>query len=146
LPWLSLGAQLRRYAGAHTNRELSTLVDLYTYILMEMQRRWGGNPFDNRDTIYSGFEDDETVNDRVKRHVADPRAAELAVRYYTPTGRLAAPMLAIRTVCDHVVPAHGSNRYAEGPGHCAIRPEEVRAACAELRGWRNTGVRRHPEH
>jgi pimeloyl-ACP methyl ester carboxylesterase len=157
----AVAAQLRRFSTARTNKELSTLLDLYTYILKEMQQRWGGNAFDNRDTIYVGFDDDDAANEGVKRHAAHPRAAELASRYYTPTGRISGPMLAIRTIYDHVVPAPASNRYAEiaqqagrgtlfaqkyvkGAGHCSIRPEEIRAGFAELRRWQRTGERPAP--
>lgn len=154
-------AALRSFSTARTNEELSTLLDLYTYIVKEMQVRWGGNAFDNRDTIYNGIGDDAVVNDGVKRYAADARAAQLADRYYSPTGRLSNPMLAIRTIYDHVVPASASNRYAEiaqhagrgslfaqkyvkGAGHCAIRPEEIRAGFAELRRWKKTGERPRP--
>jgi pimeloyl-ACP methyl ester carboxylesterase len=157
----AVAAELRRFSTARTNQELSTLVDLYTYILKEMQQRWGGNPFDNRDTIYFGLGDDDAVNDGVKRYAAEPRAVELAQRYYTPTGRLSGPLLSVRTIYDQVVPAPASNRYAEiaqgagrgmlfaqkyvkGAGHCAIRPEEVRAGFAELRQWKRTGERPKP--
>ena len=154
-------ADLRRFSTVRTNKELSTLLDFYTYVLKEMQQRWGGNAFDNRDTIYGGFSDDEAVNDGVKRYAANPRAAELAQRYYTPTGQIAGPMLSIRTIYDNVLPAAASNRYAQiaqqagraalfaqkyvkGAGHCAITPEEIRAGFAELRQWKQTGVRPKP--
>jgi hypothetical protein len=70
---------------ATTNNELAKLLDLFTYIMGELQERWGGNAFDNRNTVYTGFGDDEAVNDGVKRYRADSGAQALAVKYYTPT-------------------------------------------------------------
>jgi hypothetical protein len=135
--------------------------DFYTYVVKDLQQRAGGNPFDNRDTIYTGLGDDEAVNDAVKRYQADARAAEFLAAWYSPTGRIASPMLAIHTVYDPIVPAWIPNRYAgiaeqagrgalfaqqyvKGAGHCAIRPEEIRTGFAELKRWKQTGERPRP--
>src|SRR5262249_42030073 len=60
-------ATLRRFSLARTNREEAMNLDLFAHILGELQRRWGGNAFDNRDTIYTGTGDDVAINDGVKR-------------------------------------------------------------------------------
>jgi pimeloyl-ACP methyl ester carboxylesterase len=154
-------AALRAFSSARSNDELAHLLDLYTYSLMDLQRRYGGNPFDNRDTLYTGPGVDRAVNDGVKRYEALPRAAELLRNTYSPTGRIFAPMLAVHTREDAVVPPWVPNRYAEiaaqagrsglfaqkytaGSGHCRFRPEEIRAAFAELRRWKQTGQRPRP--
>jgi hypothetical protein len=121
----------------------------------------GGNAFDNRDTIHTGTGDDVAVNDGVKRYRADDSARVLAIRDYTPTGRLARPMLSVRAVFDPMIGAYPSDRYPEivqlagsgemfaqqyvrDSGHCAFSPQEVRSAFNELRRWRQTGARPAP--
>lgn len=154
-------ATLRRFSMSRTNKEQAANLDLFTHILGELQRRWGGNAFDNRDTIYTGTGDDVAVNDGVRRYRADDRARALAIRDYTPTGRLARPMLSVRAVHDPMIGAYPSDRYPEivqlagsgelfaqqyvrGSGHCTFSPREVRSAFGELRRWRQTGERPPP--
>jgi hypothetical protein len=154
-------ATLRRFSMTQTNKEQAANLDLFTHILGELQRRWGGNPFDNRDTIYVGTGDDVAVNDGVKRYRADDRARAMAIRDYTPTGRLARPLLAVRAVYDSMVGAYPSDRYAETAqiagagelfaqqyvregGHCTFSPQVVRSAFGELRRWRQNGERPAP--
>lgn len=153
--------RLRRFARAHTNHELAANLDLFTFILGELRKRWGGNPFDNRDTIYSGTGDDVAVNDGVRRYAADEGARALAIRDYTPTGRLERPLLAIRAVYDPMIVGYASDRYAEisqlagrgdhfaqqyvrRDGHGEFLPAEIRSAFEELRRWRKTGERPKP--
>jgi pimeloyl-ACP methyl ester carboxylesterase len=152
---------LRARGVVRTNDELSRNLDLFTYIMAELEQRYGGNPFDNRETIYSGLGDDEAVNDGVQRYTADPNAERAILRIYTPTGRLERPLLSLRNVCDPIISAYSSDRYSElvriagrgrffaqqyvkGAGHCEITPNEVRAAFDALRKWRKTGVRPAP--
>jgi hypothetical protein len=120
--------------------------------------RSGGNPFDNRNIIYSGTPDDNALNDGVKRYASSPRANEYLHTYYTPTGRLTRPMLAIHTTYDPLVPPWIPNaysvltetmgtmgmfvqQYVKHDGHCAINNTEVSRGFAELREWKNRGVR-----
>lgn len=42
---------LRRWSGIRTNKELAGTVVFFTYILMDLEQRGGGNPFDNRNII-----------------------------------------------------------------------------------------------
>jgi len=154
-------AALRRFTGAHTNKEQAANLDLFTHILGELQRRWGGNPFDNRDAIYTGTGDDVAVNDGVKRYRADDRARALAARYYSPTGRLERPLLAVRAIFDPMLAGYPSDRYAEivqiagrsdlfaqqyvrESGHDQLRVDQIRSAFNELRHWRLTGERPTP--
>lgn len=149
---------LRHTAAVRTNRELAENLDLLTYIVGELSWRWGGNPFDNTDTVYTGNGDDLRINDGVRRYRADPRAGSLLVRDYTPTGRLQRPLLSLRTAYDSLIGAHDSDayativanagrgglfaqRYTAGEGHCQFTGEEVRAALAALRRWRQTGTK-----
>jgi pimeloyl-ACP methyl ester carboxylesterase len=154
-------AKLRRFTQARTNRELAMNLDLFTYILGELRRRWGGNAFDNRDTIYTDTGDDVAVNDGVRRYPADARARAMAIRDYTPTGRLQRPLLSVRAVFDPMVGGYPSDRYAEivqlagreqffaqqyvrDSGHGDFKPAQIRSAFSELRRWRLTGERPQP--
>ena len=149
---------LRRWSGIHANKELASTIVFFTYVLMDLEQRGGGNPFDNRNTIYSGTPDDNALNDGVKRYAANPRAVEYLRTFYTPTGRLARPMLAIHTTYDPIVPPWIPNAYArlteqmgsanlfvqqyvKHDGHCAINNTEVSRGFAELRAWKTRGAR-----
>jgi pimeloyl-ACP methyl ester carboxylesterase len=153
--------KLRRFTMSRTNKDEAMNLDLFTHILGEMQRRWGGNAFDNRDTVYTGTGDDVAVNDGVKRYRADERARAQAIRTYTPTGRLGRPLLSVLAVHDPMVGPYPSDRYPEiaqlagsgelfaqqyvrGSGHCAFSAGEIRSAFGELRRWRRTGERPPP--
>jgi hypothetical protein len=154
-------ATLRQFAMTRTNKETAANLDLFAHILGELQRRWGGNAFDNRDTIYTGSGDDVRINDGVARYAADDGARALAIRDYTPTGRLARPLLSVRSVYDPLIGAYPSDRYPEtvqlagsgelfaqqyvrGDGHCTFRDGELAASFEALRRWRQTGVRPRP--
>src|SRR5579864_6156525 len=149
---------LRRWSGIHTNKELAGTVVFFTYILMDLEQRGGGNPFDNRNFIYSGTPDDNALNDGVKRYASSARAIEYLHTYYTPTGRLTRPMLAIHTTYDPIVPPWVPNaysplteqvgtqnlyvqQYVKHEGHCAINNSEVARGFAERREWKNHGIR-----
>jgi pimeloyl-ACP methyl ester carboxylesterase len=151
-------ASLRRMFSIRTNKELAGTLTFFTYILKDLQQRGGGNPFDNRDTIYEGSHDDDALNDGVRRYAADPRAADYVHRYYTPTGRLTRPLLHIHTTYDPLVPPGTPNRYAplaeaagssqyfvqtyvKRAGHCAIQPQEIGLGLQRLRNWAASGER-----
>ncbi len=149
---------VRRYAAVRNNKELAAKLAFFTFILKDIQQRGGGNPFDNRDTIYEGTPDDNAVNDGVKRYAASARAAAYLRAWYTPTGRLARPMLAIHTTYDALVRPYVPNEYAmlasqngsaamfaqqyvKHDGHCAILPAEIARGFELLRAWARTGQR-----
>ena len=149
---------VRHWAGIHSNKEVAHAMVFFTYVLMDLEQRGGGNPFDNRNIIYSGTPDDDALNDGVKRYAANLRAAEYVRTYYTPTGRLTRPMLAIHTTYDPIVPPWVPNtysrltekmgtqnlfvqQYVKHEGHCAINNTEVARGFAQLREWKNHGVR-----
>jgi pimeloyl-ACP methyl ester carboxylesterase len=149
-------AALRRFAGLHNNKDLTGDLLFGTWVLKDIERRAGGNPFDNRNTIYTGTFDDNAVNDGVKRYPADPGALAYLQRYYTLTGRLTRPVLAIHTTYDPLVPPAVPSDYAllartagaadffvvqyvKHDGHCNITPEEIDRAFSELREWKSSG-------
>jgi hypothetical protein len=79
-------------------------------------------------------------------------------KYYTPTGRLERPLLALHTTYDPVVPSWVPREYAlltrsagkgdlfvqqyvKRDGHCSITPEEIGRGFTQLRTWKTTGVK-----
>lgn len=151
-------AALRRFGGTHNNRDLGSTLMFITDMFRELQQRAGGNPFDNRDIIYEAQDDYNALNRGVKRYAADPHAAEYLRAWYTPTGKIARPMLAIHTTYDPLVPVRipdmypgivesaGSRdlfvqQFVEHDGHCAILPAEISKGFAQLREWKKSGVK-----
>lgn len=159
-------AAMRSLTGLHTDLELASDIAYFTYVIGDMQRRAGGNPFDNRNLIYSGTnstssEGDYELNDKVRRYASQPGARQYLLRHYTPTGRLGRPMLALHTVYDPVVPVSqlaryghevqaagfGANliqQYVHRDGHCNLTPDEVGDAFDELVAWTHGAARPIP--
>jgi hypothetical protein len=127
-------------------------LSFWLVIMKELKERTGGNPFDNRNTIYSGFDDDVAVNRGVKRYSADPKSVEYIRQYYTPTGRVSDPVLALHTTYDQLVPAHDVgyydvlaavsgkqdlfvSKFVQADGHCNINAPRIAVAFDELLSW-----------
>ena len=149
--------------GLHTDREVAGDVVYFTYVIADMQHRARGNPFDNRNFLYTGTNPttaayDNLLNDGVKRYAADPRARDYLLHHYTPTGRLSRPMLALHTTYDPRIPGSTLSFYAEQvavagfeenlvqqyvhrDGHCTFTADEVGRAFDELMQWIHTGQR-----
>lgn len=158
--------EMRELTGLHTDNEVARYMGYFTYVIGDMQRRSGGNPFDNRNYIYTGTTDgssasDYSLNDGVRRYTADPRAREYLVRHFTPSGHLGRPMLALHTVYDPLIPATtlslyahevemagvGENlvqQYVHRDGHCTFSPDEVGRTFDELVLWTHRGPRPTP--
>jgi pimeloyl-ACP methyl ester carboxylesterase len=152
---------VRRYAREHTIDDLAGILTLATELFGDLRRRTGGNPFDNRNIIYTVDGDSNALNRGAKRYAADPVAAAYVAAWYSPTGKLDAPMLAIHTTYDPIVPASAPDSYAtraraagnpglfvqqfvEHDGHCAIRPEETTSGFSELLHWVDSGSAPEP--
>ncbi len=159
-------AELRSMMGLHTDISVANDISYFTFVVGDMQRRAGGNPFDNRNYIYTGTNPtssagDAALNDSVRRYAADPKAREFLFRHYTPTGHLTKPMLAVHTIYDPTIPpgslalydhmvqgaGFGENlvqQYVHHEGHCVIMPDEVGHAFEELIRWTHLGPRPTP--
>ena len=129
------------------------------YMIKELDERAGGNPFDNRNVIYNGTLDDHKTNAEIARYAADPEALAYLRNFYTPTGRIQHPMLAIHTSYDPLVPVWIPNnypttlqnagtenlfvqQYVNHDGHCAIcRMRSPRASRNCARGRTRASVR-----
>lgn len=149
--------ELRNLLGVHTDTQVAWNIAYFTFVVGDMQRRAGGNPFDNRNFLYTGTNpassaSDFELNDAVRRYAANPHAREYLFQHYTPSGRLQRPMLAVHTLYDPVVPAgtlelydhmvqaagFGENlvqQYVKRDGHCAVSSDEVGRAFDELVAW-----------
>jgi pimeloyl-ACP methyl ester carboxylesterase len=149
---------LRHQNNLKANKELAATLAFLVYLVKELNERAGGNPFDNRNIIYSGTLDDNALNSAIPRYAADPSAVAYLRANYTPTGKIAKPMLAIHTTYDPLVPVTIPNTYStivelagtqalfvqqfvKHDGHCAIQPAEISRGFSELREWKKNGVR-----
>jgi len=149
---------LLSFYGVGDAATLPDIIVFDTYEIMEMQQRAHGNPFGNADLIYTGSGDDFALNDGVRRYRAEPDAVQRMARYYTPTGKLSRPLLALHDTGDPLVPAmtvfdyaivtqragHGDNfvqQYVNRKGHCVFTPEEIDRAFGELLDWIRAGHR-----
>jgi pimeloyl-ACP methyl ester carboxylesterase len=151
-------AALRHQNNLKSNKDLAGTLTFLVYLIKELNERSGGNPFDNRDIIYSGTLDDNKLNTEIPRYAADPQAVAYLRANYSPTGKIAKPMLAIHTSYDPLVPVTIPNTYStlvelagtqslfvqqfvKHDGHCAILPAEISRGFAELREWKKNGTR-----
>lgn len=144
--------------GAANEENFPPVIAFVAYTTKEMQQRSGGNPFSNADFVYTGSTDDFALNDGVKRYQANPKAAAYVAKWYTPTGKLTRPMLALHDSGDPLVPASSAydytmlvrregnadnfvQKYVNHEGHCVFTAKEIGTAFDELVTWTNTGKR-----
>jgi pimeloyl-ACP methyl ester carboxylesterase len=126
--------------------------------LRDIARKSGGNPFDNTNTIYSGFPNDLMVNQKAERLAAtvDNNAF---VGKYDRTGNINKPMLLLHTLYDQLIPAQYAEnnienmilkqgkvqyftvKYTNGQGHCQFTPQQLGQTFDELRTWTKTGLK-----
>jgi hypothetical protein len=157
---------MRNLMGLHSDLDLAHDIAYWTFVIGDMQRRGGGNPFDNRNYIYTGTSptgsaSDFELNEKVKRYAAVPRARAYLMRHYTPNGHLGRPMLALDTIYDPIVEpsqlalynhqvqaaGFGDNliqQVVDREGHCDFTDEEVGDAFDEMVRWANGGPRPTP--
>jgi len=143
-----------------TTRELPNVLAFFYEINREIQERAGGNPFDNRNTIYDGFADDAALNRGVKRYSANPKAREYLQLYYTPTGHISDPVLTVHTTYDNLIPGRYVSQYdtiarsagtedlfvakfVVASGHCNFTIPQIVSAFEELITW--VRERKRPE-
>ncbi len=156
---------MRNITGLHSDVELARAIGYYTFVIGDLQRKAGGNPFDNRNFVYTGTgpdtKTDYALNDGVRRYAADPKAQAYLLAHYSPSGRLTRPMLALHTVYDPLIPASSLSlydaevteagfsrnfvqQYVHREGHCTFTPEEIGRAFDELIHWAHTGTPPQP--
>lgn len=151
---------MRELTNLHSDVEVARIIGYFTYVIGDMQRKAGGNPFDNQDYLYTGTSvntfTDYVLNDGVRRYAPDPHARDYLMAHYWPSGRLTRPMLALHTIYDPLIPAttlslyasevaHAGfadnlvQQYVHREGHCTFTPDEVGRAFDELVVWARTG-------
>ena len=131
---------------------------LCEFIERDFEQKIGAPVLENANYIYAGGADDNALNDGVKRYTASPAALAYLKTWYTPTGVLMRPTLAVHTTYDPIIPAETTALYADAvrraassdnfvqqyvkhDGHCNIGGPETGAALGELIRWKRTGVK-----
>lgn len=131
-----------------TPETLPTL-SLYYMGLRELERRSGGMPVDNRNTIYHGFGDDDAFNRRVHRYTGSVAAMAYAQRNVTLTGQIDTPLVMQWNAFDPTVPSRFHSVYPDqiraagngklltvlapvGDGHCNFTDAQTAAAFEAL--------------
>lgn len=127
-------------------------------ILRDIGSEAGGNPFDNTNTLYTGFRDDWELNSKVERLSARPGTENFFAKY-DRTGNIDRPTLLVHTIYDQLIPAsmavipidnmvqkNGKKSnlvvvYTNGQGHCNFTPVETGKAFDLLRKWVSNGKR-----
>lgn len=152
---------LRALRGSGDRQSLADAITFMSYYIGELQRRAGGNPFDNADLVYAGPADADALNDGVRRYRAEPKAAAYLSRWYAPSGKLHKPLLALHDTRDPLIAAstafeyallarragHADNfvqQYVKAEGHCVFTPQQVGQAFDELVAWAHAGRRPAP--
>jgi pimeloyl-ACP methyl ester carboxylesterase len=109
----------------------------------------GGNPYDNRFTLYFGSANDKALNAGVERVRSDAAARAYLRRFYQTTGELERPLVTLHTTLDPIVPFYHELVYAglalkerslrnltilpiQRYGHCTFTTQEVLGAFAVL--------------
>ncbi|CAN5711312.1 alpha/beta hydrolase [soil metagenome] len=125
-------------------------------VLRDIAQKAQGNPFDNTNTVYSGFPDDWNINQKVERLTATANPNIIFGRY-DRTGDINKPVVLMHTVYDQLIPpiygeinfenmVHQKNKdeyftvkYTNGQGHCNFTAQQTGQAFDELRAWAKTG-------
>jgi pimeloyl-ACP methyl ester carboxylesterase len=154
-------AVIRDLADIHTNRGLAEVLAFNTFEIKDLQEKSHGNPFDNRNLVYTGTTSDEALNEKVKRYAADPNSFRFVSAYYSPSGQLRRKLLAVHTIYDPLVPASTAawydevtrrlgdgdlfvQQYVNRDGHCNITADQTGQAFDELLSWVHDNKRPSP--
>jgi hypothetical protein len=95
-----------------SEQELAYTLGFYCHILRELYvDRALGNAFDNTNTLYTGSDDDTTLNREIPRYTADAKAREYLTRWATFTGELHDPLIVVSALEDPIVHAEATRDY-----------------------------------
>ncbi len=127
-------------------------------VLRDLAIRFGGNPFDNLQTVYSGFPDDLLTNRLAERLVATKNPNPLFSRY-DRTGNINKPVLLVHTIYDQLIPPtyavvnyenmvhqlqkdqYFTVKYTNGQAHCAFTAQQMATSFDTLRNWVKKGIK-----
>jgi pimeloyl-ACP methyl ester carboxylesterase len=125
-------------------------------VLRDIAQKAQGNPFDNTNTVYSGFPDDWEVNRKAERLAATVNP-DILFDKYDRTGNIDKPVVLMHTLYDQLIPPtygvvnyenmihqkgkdkYFTVKYTNGQGHCAFSSTQIGEAFDELRIWAKTG-------
>jgi len=140
---------------------LADAIEFNQFVLKESVGWMGGMPVTNQKTIYGGFGDkDPELNKNIRRYDAHEGALEFLTEYYTPTGLLRDPVLALHTSYDEILPVNNyeyyeqatlfqntqdlyAQQYVIGNEHCWFEDEEIAKVFDQLLIWIREGT--YPE-
>lgn len=112
LEWLAVARVAYDPADQDTWENTTTeLLWYHTFTTADGQAKLGGNPFDNRWTVYRGSSNDGALNAGVQRFAADAVAKRNSRRYNT-SGILQRPLVVLHTTGDEIVPFAHAPVYA----------------------------------
>jgi pimeloyl-ACP methyl ester carboxylesterase len=151
-------AEMMALGRLKSEGDLASGVVFATFIERDFEKKIGAPILNNENHIYTGGADDNALNDGVKRYRASEAALAYMKTWYSPTGVLLRPVLAVHTTYDPLIPPDsvsvyadlvermGSGRnfvqqYVKADGHCNISGPETAAALTELITWKRTGER-----
>jgi pimeloyl-ACP methyl ester carboxylesterase len=130
-------------------------------VLRDLAQKAGGNPFDNTNTVYSGFPDDWDVNQKAERLAATVNP-DVIFSKYDRTGNINTPVVMMHTLYDQLIPpTYGVTNYenmvidqgktefltvyyTNGQAHCQFTPEETQVAFESLLNWVENGEKPAP--
>ena len=130
-------------------------------VLRDVAIKSGGNPYDNTNTIYSGFSNDWEINKKVERFIAAASADNIFEKY-DRTGNIEKPVILMHTVYDQLIPPQFGEvnfenmvrqkgkdlfltvKLCNGQGHCVFTAEQIGKSFDELRHWAKTGEKAKP--
>ncbi len=132
-----------------TPERLPGALMLYYLVLREFDHRAGGMPVDNRHTVYRGFGNDASFNQRAHRYTGSPSAMAYARRHVTLTGRVDVPLVMQWNAFDPTIPARFHPIYPDqvraagngklltvlppvGDGHCEFTDQQIETAFTTL--------------
>lgn len=125
-------------------------------VLRDLAQKSNGNPFDNTNTLYSGFPDDFLVNKNAERLAATVNP-DVIFKKYDRNGNIDKPTLVMHTIYDQLIPPtygvvnfenmvhqqgkdqYFTVKYTNGQGHCNFTQKQTAIAFDELRTWVKTG-------
>jgi pimeloyl-ACP methyl ester carboxylesterase len=125
-------------------------------VLRDIAQKAQGNPFDNTNTLYSGFPDNWSINANVERLAATVNPDKVFGKF-DRTGDINKPVVLMHTIYDQLIPplygevnfenmVHQKNKdefftvkYTNGQGHCNFTAKQTGEAFDELRNWAKTG-------
>ena len=130
-------------------------------VLRDVVIKSGGNPYDNTNTIYTGFSNDWEINKNVKRFEANAGTDNIFEKY-DRSGNIGKPVILMHTIYDQLIPPQFGEvnfenmvqqkgkdyfltvKICNRQGHCNFTPLQIGNTFDELRNWVKTGKKANP--